>query len=120
MKDKKAELAIELEQLKGKVEELFMEESVTMVEEKFLGKELLKAQSMNSHQEHQILLHKNRIGDLMRQLNKFKNGVWYRSNAAGDAVGYRSVLNGEEVFWVKGSEMECTMGQQLSPSFIWA
>ena len=106
LKDNKSELELEVHQLKGKVEEMFMEESVAMVEKEFLGKELMKAQSLNSHQEHKILLQKNRIGDLMRQLHKFRNGVWYRRNAAGDAVGYGSVLNGEDVFWVKGSQME--------------
>ena len=47
---------MEVEQLKGKVEELVMEVSVIMVEKDFLVKELSKAQAKNSHQEHEIFV----------------------------------------------------------------
>ena len=106
LQDQKVQLSMEVEQLKGKVEELVMEESVITVEKDFLVKELSKAQAINSHQEHEIVLKKRRIGELISKLTKFNNGVWFRRDAAGDAVGYGSVLNGEDVFWVKGSQME--------------
>jgi hypothetical protein len=106
LQDQKVQLSMEVEQLKGKVEQLVMEESVITVEKDFLVKELSKAQAINSHQEHEIVVKKRRIGELISKLTKFNNGVWFRRDAAGDAVGYGSVLNGEDVFLVKGSQME--------------
>ena len=59
--DQKAQLSMEVEELKGKVEELVMEQSVITVEKDFLVKELSKAQAINSHQEHEIVLKKEEL-----------------------------------------------------------
>ena len=72
LQDQKVQLGMEVEQLKGKVEELVMEESLVILEKDFLVKELSKAQAINSHQEHEILFKKRRIGELMNKLTKFK------------------------------------------------
>ena len=45
------------------------------------------------------------IGQQGCELNKFKIGVFLKSDA-GNTVGNRSLLNGEVMLWGKDSQME--------------
>ena len=105
LKDENSELMEEIAVLKTTVEDVVLENSVLSAEKAYAKQELGKLVGMRSHFEHVIEAKNRRIGDQGKELHKFKLGVFRRS-PEGDAVGYGSVLNGEEVFWVKGSQME--------------
>ena len=75
------------------------------IEKAYLQSENAKLQAKCARLEEVILNKNRRIGAQGRELNKFKLGM-FTTSAAGDAVGYGSMLNGVDTFWVKGSQME--------------
>ena len=105
LKDVNSDLVREIEELKQREETVLLENSVLCAEKCYYEQELGKLMAMRSHLEHVIESKNRRLGEQGKQLNKFLVGVFCRS-PEGDAVGYGSVLNGEEIFWVKGSQME--------------
>ena len=105
LKEKQQDLLGEVETLTQKVEELVLETRVDAVEKAYLQSENAKLQAKCARLEEVILNKNRRIGAQGRELNKFKLGM-FTTSAAGDAVGYGSMLNGVDTFWVKGSQME--------------